>query len=131
MTNKDFGSDSASSDFDTDTVSNAAARVQDQAAKYGQKAVEVVDASRDSAAYSLESAAAGIRAKAESLPGGRQVGEFARQTADKLGETAEYLREHEVKDMMSDFQSFIKAHPVQALIGAVVVGFLAGRSMRS
>jgi hypothetical protein len=133
VANNDFGSYPSSSGYDAaaDSVSNAATRVQDKAAKYGQKAVEAVDASRDSAASTLDNAAAGIRARAESLPGGRQVGQFANQAADKIGATAEYLREHEVKDMMADLQSFIKAHPAQALIGAVVVGFLAGRSARS
>jgi ElaB/YqjD/DUF883 family membrane-anchored ribosome-binding protein len=129
VANKDF--DSASSAFDGESISNAAARVQDQAAKYGQKAVEAVDASRDSAASTLDTAAAGIRSKADSLPGGPQVSQFARRTADSLGTTADYLREHEMKDMMSDLASFIKAHPTQALIGAAVVGFLAGRSGRS
>jgi ElaB/YqjD/DUF883 family membrane-anchored ribosome-binding protein len=56
---------------------------------------------------------------------------MAHQTADTLDATAQYLRDHQVKDMMSDVQSFIKAHPAQALIGAAVVGFLAGRSIRS
>jgi ElaB/YqjD/DUF883 family membrane-anchored ribosome-binding protein len=129
VANEDF--DSARSAFDGDTISNAAARVQDQAAKYGQKAVEAVDASRDSAASTLDNAAAGIRAKADDLPGGRQVSQFARQAADTLDTTADYLREHEVKDMMSDLTRFIKAHPTGALIGAAVVGFLAGRSARN
>jgi ElaB/YqjD/DUF883 family membrane-anchored ribosome-binding protein len=127
VANNDFGS----STFSSDTVTDAAARAQNQAAKYGQKAVDAVDASRDSAASTLDSAAAGIRANADSLPGGRAVGQFANQAADKLGSTAQYLREHEVKDMMSDLEGFIKAHPAQALLGAAVVGFLAGRSMRS
>jgi len=142
VANNEYGSYSSSSGFDGDSISDAAtgvkdqvkdqaAKVKDQAAKYGQKAVEAVDASRSSAASSLENAAAGIRDNADRLPGGPQVGQFARQTADKLGATADYLREHEAKDIVSDFQSFLKAHPAQALIGAVVVGFLAGRSMRS
>jgi ElaB/YqjD/DUF883 family membrane-anchored ribosome-binding protein len=127
VANNDFGS----STFNSDTIADAAARAQDQAVKYGRRAVDAVDASRESAASTLDSAAAGIRAKADTLPGGRQVGQFAHQTADKLGATAQYLREHEVKDMMSEVESFIKAHPAQALLGAAVVGFLAGRSMRS
>ena len=131
MANNEFGSYASSSGFDSDTISNAAARAQDQATKYGQKAVEAVDASRESAASTLESAAEGIRAKADRLPGGPQASEYARRAADKLGATANYIRDHEVKDMASDLQSFIKAHPAQALIGAAVIGFLAGRAVRS
>ena len=128
MADNDFTS---ASNFGNESVADAAARAKDQAAKYGQKAMEAVESSRESAASTLDSAAAGIRSKAESLPGGPQVGQFANQAADKLGATAQYLREHEVKDMMSEVESFIKAHPTQALLGAVVVGFLAGRGMRS
>jgi len=32
---------------------------------------------------------------------------------------------------MSEVQSFVKEHPAQALLGAAVVGFLAGRARRS
>jgi len=127
VANNDFGS----STFSSDTVADAAARAQDQAVRYGRRAADAVDAGRESAASTLESAAAGIRSRADSLPGGRQVGRFAHQTADKLGATAQYLREHEVRDITSKIESFIKAHPAQALFGAAVVGFLAGRSMRS
>jgi len=93
--------------------------------------MDAVESGRESAASTLDSAAAGIRSKASSLPGGPQVGQYAHQAADKLGATAQYLREHEVKDMMSEVENFIKAHPAQALLGAAVVGFLAGRGMRS
>ena len=128
MADNDFTS---ASGFGNDSVSDAASRAKDQAAKYGQRAMDAVESGRESAASTLDSAAAGIRSKAESLPGGPQVGQFANQAADKLGATAQYLREHEVKDLMSGVESFIKAHPTQALLGAVVVGFLAGRGMRS
>jgi len=93
--------------------------------------MDAVDASRESAASSLDSAASEIRAKADALPGGAQVSRFARRAADKIGGAAQYVREHDVKDVMSEVESFVKDHPTQALIGAVVVGFLAGRSMRS
>jgi len=127
VANNEFGS----TGFNTDTVADAAGRVQDQAKRYGQKAMDAVESSRESAASTLDSAASGIRSKADSLPGGRDVSQFARRAADKIGATAQYIREHEVKDMMSEVEDFIKAHPAQALLGAVVVGFLAGRSMRS
>ena len=119
------------SGFDSDTVADAASRAQQQAKRYGQRAMDAVESGRESAATSLDSAASGIRAKADSLPGGPDVGRFARRAADKIGGAAQYLRDHEVKDMMSEVQSFVKEHPAQALLGAAVVGFLAGRARRS
>jgi ElaB/YqjD/DUF883 family membrane-anchored ribosome-binding protein len=119
-----------SSTFNTDRVADAAIRAQEEAKRYGQRALDAVESGRQSAASTLDSAASGIRSKADSLPGGADVSRFARRAADKIGGAAQYLREHEVKDMMSEAESFIKEHPTQALIGAALVGFLAGRSMR-
>jgi ElaB/YqjD/DUF883 family membrane-anchored ribosome-binding protein len=120
-----------SSAFNSDTVADAANRAQEQAKRYGQRAMDAVESGRESAASTLDSAASGIRSKADSLPGGADVSRFARRAADKIGGAAQYLREHEVKDMMSEVESFVKEHPAQALLGAALVGFLAGRSMRS
>ena len=127
MAINEFGS----SAFDSDTVADAANRAQQQAKRYGQRAMDAVESGRESAATSLDNAASGIRAKADSLPGGPDVSRFARRAADKIGGAAQYLRDHEVKDMMSEVQSFVKEHPAQALLGAAVVGFLAGRARRS
>ena len=127
MANNEFGS----STFNSDTVADAAARAQEQAKRYGQRAMDAVESGRESAASTLDSAASGIRENADALPGGADVSRFARRAADKIGGAAQYLRDHEVKDMMSEIESFIKDHPAQALLGAVVVGFLAGRAMRS
>lgn len=127
MANNEFGT----SGFNSDTVADAASRAQEQAKRYGQRAMDAVESGRQSAASTLDDAASGIRSKADALPGGPEVGRFARRAADRIGGAAQYLREHEVKDMMSEVESFIKEHPAQALLGAAVVGFLAGRSMRS
>jgi ElaB/YqjD/DUF883 family membrane-anchored ribosome-binding protein len=127
VANNEFGS----SAFNTDTLTDAAGRAQEQARRYGQRAMDAAESGRQSAASTLDSAASGIRARADSLPGGADVSRFARRAADRIGGAAQYLREHEVKDMMSSVESFVKEHPAQALIGAAVVGFLAGRSMRS
>lgn len=126
MANNEFGT----TGFNSDTVADAASRAQEQAKRYGQRAMDAVESGRQSAASTLDSAASGIRSKADSLPGGADVSRFARRAADRIGGAAQYLREHEVKDMMSEAESFIKEHPAQALLGAAVVGFLAGRSMR-
>jgi ElaB/YqjD/DUF883 family membrane-anchored ribosome-binding protein len=114
-----------------DMAKEAADRAQDQAAKFGQKAVEAIDSRRTGAASGLENAAAGIHSKADSLPGGEKVSGFAHQAADTMSGTAQYLRDHDVKDMASDLQKFVENHPLPAIIGAAVVGFLAGRAARS
>lgn len=103
----------------------------EQAAKYGQKAVEAIDSRRGAAASGIENAASNLRKRASDLPGGDTVSGYARQTADKLSQTADYIRDHEVKDMAGELQGYVKAHPTQAILGAAIVGFLAGRALRS
>lgn len=50
--------------------------------------------------------------------------------ADSLENTASYLRKNKVGDMVDDISGLVKAYPTVALIGAVVVGFAAGRMLR-
>jgi ElaB/YqjD/DUF883 family membrane-anchored ribosome-binding protein len=126
VANNEFGT----SAFTSESLADTATRAQEQAKRYGQRAMDAMESGRQSAASTLDNAASGIRSKADSLPGGTDVSRFARRAADKIGGAAQYLREHEVKDMMSEVESFIKEHPAQALLGAALVGFLAGRSMR-
>jgi hypothetical protein len=111
-----------------DTISDAAASVGDKASELGQKAVDSIDARRGSAASGLDSAAAGIHANADKLP--PSVGPYAHQAADTLEATADYVRDNKLRDMWSDVEGAIKAYPMQTLLGAVVVGFLAGRMLR-
>lgn len=50
--------------------------------------------------------------------------------ADSLESTASYLRKNKVGDMLGDIGGLVKAYPTVALIGAVVLGFAAGRMLR-
>jgi ElaB/YqjD/DUF883 family membrane-anchored ribosome-binding protein len=94
-------------------MSDVVARVQDKASElgqraseFGQNAVAAIDARRGTAASGLSSA------------------------ADKISATADYVREKKVRDMVADVGACIKAYPRQALLGAAVVGFFAGRMLR-
>lgn len=41
-----------------------------------------------------------------------------------------WLREMDVRKMMNDFGGYVKSHPTQALVGAVILGFVTGRLIR-
>ena len=94
-------------------ISDVASRAADKASELGWRAVNAVDAQRESAASGLESVATELHAG-----------------ADTLGASADYLRQHRVGDMWDDIQGYAKSHPAQALVGAVAVGFLAGWVLR-
>ena len=116
-------------------VDDAAARVKDGASELGKKASEfgrtaadAIDARREVAARGLNSAANAIGATAARLP--EQAGKVARQAAGTLDASADYVRNTPVRDAWGDLQSYARSHPTQAIVGAAVVGFLAGRLVR-
>lgn len=112
----------------SEKASDAATQVKDKASDIGRTAAEKIDKNRDSAASGIETAAATLHEKAESLPGGEKVTKLAHATADKLSSTADYVREHDVNSMMQDVERLVKNNPGPALLAAAAIGFLVGRA---
>jgi ElaB/YqjD/DUF883 family membrane-anchored ribosome-binding protein len=109
-------------------VTEVASEVKRKVSDLGRSAVDKVEENRQAAASGLESAAATLHENAESLPGGDKVTGMAHATANKLNATADYVREHDVNNMMSDLEQVVKNNPGPALLAAAVVGFLIGRA---
>jgi len=99
-----------------------------EVAGMGQRAAEVIDSGRQSAARGVQNTADAIRSAADRLP--ERPREFAGGAADMLDGTANYLREKRPQDMLSDLKEQTKANPVVFLLAAAAVGFLAGRMLR-
>jgi ElaB/YqjD/DUF883 family membrane-anchored ribosome-binding protein len=114
-----------------DKLSGTARKVKDKVSEMGQTAVDKIDDNRDTAAEGLEKAAMALHENAEGLPGGEKVSEMAHVTAQKLNSTAEYVRDHDVKGMMTDVESLVRKNPGPSLFAAVAVGFLIGRAFSS
>jgi ElaB/YqjD/DUF883 family membrane-anchored ribosome-binding protein len=55
---------------------------------------------------------------------------FTHAAADKLGATANYVRDHEFRQMVGDVEKYAKANPGKALAVAAIAGFLAGVAIR-
>jgi hypothetical protein len=62
--------------------------------------------------------------------GGERMADAAHAAADKLDTSASYLRKNDRGAILDDVRSVIKAHPGKVVLGAVVIGFLAGRAFR-
>lgn len=99
------------------TSGDGVSRAQDQA-------LDSLNAGRTALADGIDSAAARVTAGAE------HVSEAARATADRMGASASWLRETSARDVLADFEAIVKAHPGRTLLGAVVLGFVAGRMLR-
>jgi hypothetical protein len=77
----------------------------------GQTAADKIYDNRDVAAEGLEKAAMALHENAEGLPGGEKGQRPGHVTAEKLISTAEYVREHHVKSMMTDVESPVRKNP--------------------
>jgi ElaB/YqjD/DUF883 family membrane-anchored ribosome-binding protein len=99
-----------------------------KAAEMGQRVADKIDENRGAAASGLESAAGALREKADTLPGGEKVAKAAHATANAVGVAADYVREKDVKAMLTDVQQLVKNNPGVALLTAAALGFLIART---
>ena len=120
------------------------ANISDGVDRAEEKASELFRAGRTATANVLDSAAdkisvagdraasashsAGDRIASASHAAGDRITSASRSASDSLGSAASYVRVNNGKEMVSDIQSLIKAHPGKFVLGAVVLGFLAGRA---
>jgi len=100
-----------------------------------QKAEEVGQQARERAEQGKEATASGLDTAADQIrerigQGEGTAAQAGTKVADKLENTATYLREHETGEMWHDFERYVKDHPVQAAVGALAAGFFVGRMMR-
>ena len=92
-------------------------------------AMSEVDKGRSKAADRLEDAASTVHERADELPGGPRVKEFAHAAADRLSTTADYVRDHDARRMMADVETAVKNNPGPALLIAAAFGFVLGRAL--
>ena len=101
---------------------------QGKTAEMGQRVADKIDENRGAAASGLASAAGALRDKADTLPGGEKIARAAHATADAVVVAADYVRENDVKAMLTDVQTVVKNNPGVALLTAAALGFLIART---
>jgi ElaB/YqjD/DUF883 family membrane-anchored ribosome-binding protein len=117
---------------DVDTAADLSQRARNAAAPMTDAvgdAAATIDDSRSTAADGLDTAASALHDRADDLPGGKTVRNFARATADRLSTSADYVRSHDAKRMMADVETLVKTNPGPALAVAAAFGFLLGRAL--
>jgi ElaB/YqjD/DUF883 family membrane-anchored ribosome-binding protein len=113
-----------------ETMTDAANTARQKVAETGRQTTGRIDEQRGPAADALQSAASTLHEKAEDLPGGQSVKSAAHSAADKLESTAGYIREHDIRAMLSDVEDVVKRNPGPSLLIAAGIGFLIGRAFR-
>ena len=108
-----------------DGVSQGASR----ATEIGGRAAAAFDEKRDAIARALDAAASSLQASVDSLPGGPKVARAAQSTAATMEKAADYVRDQDLKNMLSDIAGVAKRHPGATLLAATALGFLVVRAV--
>ena len=114
----------------TDRAAGLASKLKDKASQLTSTVSDTVGGQRDKVAGGLDRVASNIHEKAGSLPGGQRAANAANSLADGMESTASYLRDHDLKDIGDSMAGIYRKYPVQSLLSAVAIGFLAGRALR-
>jgi ElaB/YqjD/DUF883 family membrane-anchored ribosome-binding protein len=128
MTHNMRGGQAAGTSPDGKDASQLMDDARTKAAEVGQQAQEKLEQGKDTAASGMESAADKIRERTQYSDGVQA--KAGTKVAEGMEKTAGYLKEHDTNEMVDDLEKYVREHPVQALAGAVVGGFLVGRILR-
>mgnify|MGYP001334895623 FL=1 len=111
-------------------ASEMSSRAKEQFNKAMETGKSKAEQARVSAADGLERAASKVQETAGRLPGGERVQGAVRSISTGMERSATYLREHDLTDMQSDVENFVRRHPGQSLIAALAAGFLLAQTIR-
>lgn len=118
-----------SADAIGEQAANRANEAKESMSDMARTGTDKVKEGRETAADQLESAASTVHDRADQLPGGPKVREFAHAAADRLSTTADYMRSHDATRMMADVEGLVENNPGPALVVAAAFGFLLGRAL--
>jgi len=115
-------------------IDQAQEKVGEVADKVKEQASSQISSQKDKAAESLGNVADAIRQTGEQLRQNEQVAPVA-QYADQLAQGVEmvsnYLRSKSLPDIVGEVERFARREPALFLGGALTIGLLAGRFLRS
>lgn len=103
-----------------------AVEIKETVVEAGKKTAAKIDAQREPSARAIENTAQGLRKGAETVSS--TMTSAARATADKLQDTADYIRGNDVKAMVEDVMDSVRRNPGWSLAMVAVAGFLVGRA---
>jgi ElaB/YqjD/DUF883 family membrane-anchored ribosome-binding protein len=99
------------------------------AAGTGRAKDETLNENSASVGEGLGFAASTVDREDSGLPEGEALKETPQRATDALSSTADYVRNNNLKGMVSDAQRLVRNNPGPALFTAAVLGFLVGRTL--
>ena len=116
------------------TLDSARDAITGAACEAGTKVVSSVNTQKTRAADSLGSVAQALRQSSDQLrssDSGMPVHQYVSTAADRVERFSNYLRRSSVSDMMSQAEDFARRQPAVFIGGAVMLGLLAARFLKS
>jgi hypothetical protein len=107
---------------------DGASQSRSRSSEIAGKAAAAIGERKDAFAEGIQSAASTLHGRADRLPGGEKVARAAHTTAEAMERAADYMRDQDVEEILSDAQQLVKRHPGAALLTAAAVGFLLARA---
>src|SRR5581483_1919159 len=112
------------------TMQEAACNSRQKAEELARTAADAIDSRRDRIAGALHRTASTLHTKAGVMSGGQQITRMTHTAAEKLELSAQYIRDRDVRQIMSDMRHKVLRNPGASLLAAGFAGFLVGRALR-
>lgn len=109
-----------------DKLYDASSRLRDRAADMTRMAGQRIDDTRRSAADGLRNTASEVRQSSTGMSN-PTLSSAASKVADGLERSSVYLREGGMDAARSDVEKLVREKPAHTLIGALAIGFIAGK----
>jgi ElaB/YqjD/DUF883 family membrane-anchored ribosome-binding protein len=106
-------------------ISDATADVRETANDVVRHAVGKIESIRETVAGTIEETSAALQS------GGKQISQIADAAAEKINESASYVRETDLRVIAKNAKNFVKRHPVASIVIGAVAGFVLAWSFRS
>jgi len=105
------------------TLEDKAFEAKEAVNEFGRKATDKLEDSRRSTVRALDKTASSLHSGAD------QFSVIGHAAADRLHDTAEYVRETDLQGILEDLQNMVKRYPAQSLAAAAILGFLVARGL--
>ena len=120
----------------TDTTEGGAQRLADAAGGIAEQATSVAEQHASSTMTqvgdTIEQVARAVRSTAEQLRNDQpQIANFVDTAAERAEGAAQFLRQHEARDVLNEAQDFARRQPAVVIGAGLALGLLVGRAIKS
>ena len=122
----DFGS--GTSNFGQQKSGSTTETMKEKASQFGSQAKEAAEAGRERAGAGLSTAGEKIQERAGAMGG--PTAKIGAKVGETLASAGQYMQDKDTGEIYKDVETYVKEHPVQAVVGAVIAGIVVGKLIK-